>query len=113
MSVEEISSASGEDLFRPLANISLPADAFDALPPCVNSTLFERYIRSVVRNATRISREHQREMEGDPLVYIVAVLLFYSFGMAVLMINYMKKVQYVHICYACMRTRAYLEYSFH
>ena len=31
-------------------------------------------------------------MEGDPLVYIVAVLLFYSAGMAALLINYMKKV---------------------
>ena len=27
-------------------------------------------------------------MEGDPLVYIVAVLLFYSAGMAALLINY-------------------------
>ena len=31
-------------------------------------------------------------MEGDPLVYIVAVLLFYSAGMAALLNNYMKKV---------------------
>ena len=31
-------------------------------------------------------------MEGDPLVYIVTVLIFYSCGIVVLMINYMKKV---------------------
>ena len=36
-------------------------------------------------------------MEGDPLVYIVAVLLFYSAGMAALLINYMKKVMERHV----------------
>ena len=38
------------------------------------------------------SRSEERAIEGDPLVYIVAVLLFYSAGMAALLINYMKKV---------------------
>ena len=39
------------------------------------------------------SRSEERAIEGDPLVYIVAVLLFYSAGMAALLINYMKKVR--------------------
>jgi len=46
----------------------------------------------VVRNVTTFSRTQRREIEGDPLVYIVAVLLFYSFGIAILMLNYMKRV---------------------
>ena len=32
-------------------------------------------------------------MEGDPLIYIVTVLIFYSCGIVILMINYMKKVR--------------------
>ena len=47
---------------------------------CFNSTLFEMYIRGIVRNATTLSREQKRAIEGDPVVYIVAVLLLYSVG---------------------------------
>ena len=39
-----------------------------------------------------MTREQRRQMEGDPLIYIVTVLFFYSCGIVVLMINYMKKV---------------------
>ena len=60
---------------------------------CLNSTVLEDYVRGLVRNATTLSRAKRREVEGDPLVYIVAVLLFYSCGIAVLMINYMKKAR--------------------
>jgi hypothetical protein len=45
------------------------------------------------RNATTLSREQRRQMEGDPLIYIVTVLIFYSCGIVILMINYMKKVR--------------------
>ncbi len=54
-------------------------------------------MRGLLSNATAEansrSRVRSREIEGDPLVYIVAVLLFYSCGIAVLMINYMKKAR--------------------
>ena len=66
--------------------------ARSALQDCFNSTLFETYIRGVVKNVTTLSRAEQRAIEGDPLVYIIAVLIFYSCGIVVLMINYMKKV---------------------
>ena len=49
-------------------------------------------LRTAIRNLTVYSRAEERAIEGDPLVYIVAVLLFYSAGMAALLINYMKKV---------------------
>ena len=49
-------------------------------------------VRTAIRNLTAHSRAQERAVEGDPLVYIVAVLLFYSAGMAALLINYMKKV---------------------
>ncbi len=64
-------------------------------PICFNATVFEQYIRGLVNNVTdeKSSRARRREVEGDPLVYIVAVLLFYSCGIAVLMINYMKKAR--------------------
>ncbi len=39
-----------------------------------------------------MTKEQRREMEGDPLIFIVTVLIFYSCGIAILMINYMKKV---------------------
>ena len=68
------------------------AAARSSLQDCLNATLFETYIRGVVKNATGLSRAQQRAIEGDPLVYIVAVLIFYSCGIVVLMINYMKKV---------------------
>lgn len=64
----------------------------DALENCFNATLFQTYVRGVVKNATTLSRAQQRAIEGDPLVYIVAVLIFYSCGIVILMINYMKKV---------------------
>ncbi len=63
---------------------------------CLNGTALGEFLRAVVYNASREAaraRENRREVEGDPLVYIVAVLLFYSCGIAVLMINYMKKEQ--------------------
>ncbi len=66
-------------------------------PSCFNATVFEQYIRGLVNNVTvdeKSSRARRREVEGDPLVYIVAVLLFYSCGIAVLMINYMKKARH-------------------
>lgn len=40
-----------------------------------------------------MTKEQRREMEGDPLIFIVTVLIFYSCGIAILMINYMKKVK--------------------
>ena len=53
--------------------------------------------RTAIRNLTAHSRAEERAVEGDPLVYIVAVLLFYSAGMAALLINYMKKVTERHV----------------
>ncbi|TRY63388.1 hypothetical protein TCAL_03559 [Tigriopus californicus] len=60
---------------------------------CFNATLFEQYIRLVVKNVTTLTKAQRREIEGDPLFYIIAVLIFYSCGIVVLMINYMKKEQ--------------------
>ncbi len=64
---------------------------------CLNATVFEQYIKGLVKNATMLTKAQKREIEGDPLVYIIAVLLFYSCGIAVLMINYMKKVRAVWV----------------
>jgi hypothetical protein len=36
---------------------------------------------------------NRREVEGDPLIYIVTMLVFFSAGIATLMIIYMKKVR--------------------
>jgi hypothetical protein len=40
----------------------------------------------------RLNTWNRREMEGDPLIYIVTMLVFFSAGIATLMIIYMKKV---------------------
>jgi hypothetical protein len=56
-----------------------------------NSLTFQ-IICFLSRNATTLTREQRRQMEGDPLIYIVTVLIFYSCGIVILMINYMKKV---------------------
>ena len=50
---------------------------------CFNVTFFQDYLRKAVRNASMMDRERRREIEGDPMVYIVAVLLFYSCGIVV------------------------------
>ena len=83
---------SGVSAVASAAAADMAAAAKDYLGGCFNATVFEAYIRGVVRNATTLTREQQRRIEGDPLVYIVAVLIFYSCGIVVLMINYMKKV---------------------
>lgn len=69
-------------------------DKASSLSNCFNSTLFEALVRGILHNATTMSKEQRREIEGDPLVYIIAVLIFYSCGIVVLMINYMKKVRF-------------------
>ena len=38
----------------------------------------------------------RRAVEGDPLIYILTMLLFFSAGIASLMIIYMKKVNNKH-----------------
>ena len=40
-----------------------------------------------------MNQARRREIEGDPIIYIVAVLIFYSSFILILMINYMKKVR--------------------
>ncbi|XP_040580092.1 uncharacterized protein [Lepeophtheirus salmonis] len=60
---------------------------------CINTTLFEKFIQSVVTNTTIISNKKRREIEGDPMIYIITVLTFYSCGIIILMYNYMKKEQ--------------------
>ena len=55
------------------------------------------YIARLIHNQTAVAsiRDYcRREIEGDPVVYIVVVLVFYSLGIVILMINYMKKVRY-------------------
>ena len=76
----------------PSSAVFLPSAAEIPAQDCLNATLFEAYIRGLVRNVTTLSRAQRREIEGDPLLYIVVVLIIYSCGIAVLMINYMKKV---------------------
>jgi hypothetical protein len=78
----------GEAAFNATGLASAAASA-----DCVNTTALDEYIRLMVRNATLMTRARRREVEGDPLVYIIAVLVFYSCGIVVLMINYMKKVR--------------------
>ena len=90
-----IQTALGETGRHPprFVNVSMDEDTVrGALENCFNATLLDQYIRGVVRNLTTLSAEERREIEGDPLVYIVAVLIFYSCGIVVLMINYMKRV---------------------
>ena len=63
-----------------------------------NLTQFGNFLTKLVQNHTLLSEERRKEIEGDPLVYIIAVLFFYSCGIVVLMINYMKKVTiYIYI----------------
>ena len=81
------SLASTNQVESNLPNIS----QFDSIK-CVNSTLLDQFVKEVVKNVTTLSSQQRRDMEGDPLLYIVAVLLFYSCGIVILMINYMKKV---------------------
>ena len=40
--------------------------------------------------------QHQAQVEGDPMIYIVTMLLVFSAGIASLMIIYMKKEQVAH-----------------
>merc|ERR1711997_10816 len=59
----------------------------------INITVLHEYIQKVVQNVSGLTTEERRKMEGDPLVLIVVVLLFYSCGIAISMIIYMKKEQ--------------------
>ena len=58
-----------------------------------NCTLVNELLDQIISlklNGTMAS-ESGREKIGDPGTYIIAVLLFYSFGIVILMINYMTK----------------------
>ena len=87
-----LSESTGHDK---AVNVSLDSvEVKEAMKNCFNATVFDQYIRVVVKNLTTLSKEQRREIEGDPLVYIIAVLIFYSVGIVILMINYMKKEQH-------------------
>ena len=59
----------------------------------MNDTEIEEYISELIKNQTQMNQARRREIEGDPIIYIVAVLIFYSSFILILMINYMKKVR--------------------
>lgn len=64
---------------------------------CFNVAQLAEYIKDVVDEYNNTSgnslKWNRREVEGDPMVYIVTVLIFYSCGIVILMVNYMRKEQ--------------------
>ena len=79
-----------EDLTPQISSFSI----YFRSPLCfTNDTEIEEYISELIKNQTQMNQARRREIEGDPIIYIVAVLIFYSSFILILMINYMKKVR--------------------